>query len=182
MATILDYCTLVRSKNAGPFVLTFDFMFRDQAAYEHVRDAGVLTAELFARLYRVAEEHITLVFHERALALNENAAALRPERAAGLDQHLSRGGVDHVRGGPRPLHLRGVDRDPGDPRLLELGDLLRSDAPPLLDDLLAALRVRDGAADLAAVAGRPDAEGELPFLDPDLDRSVERPDDRGGAG
>ena len=69
MATILDYCTLVRSKNAGPFVLTFDFMFRDQAAYEHVRDAGVLTAELFARLYRVAEEHITLVFHERALAL-----------------------------------------------------------------------------------------------------------------
>ena len=69
MGTILDYCTLVRSKNAGPFVLTFDFMFRDQAAYEHVRDSGVLTAELFARLYRIAEERITLVFHERALAL-----------------------------------------------------------------------------------------------------------------
>ncbi|MFN2157297.1 MAG: DUF4387 domain-containing protein [Anaerolineae bacterium] len=69
MGTILDYCTLVRSKNAGPFVLTFDFMFRDQAAYEHVRDAGVLTPELFARMYRVAEEQITFVFHERALAL-----------------------------------------------------------------------------------------------------------------
>jgi len=69
MGTILDYCTLVRSKNAGPFVLTFDFMFRDLAAYKHVRDAGVLTAGLFSRLYRVPEERITLVFHERALAL-----------------------------------------------------------------------------------------------------------------
>jgi len=69
MGTILDYCTLVRSKNAGPFVLTFDFMFRDRAAYEHVRDAGVMTVGLFSQMYRVAEERITLVFHEPALAL-----------------------------------------------------------------------------------------------------------------
>lgn len=69
MGTILDYCTLVRSKNAGPFVLTFDFMFRDRAAYEHVRDSGVMSVGLFARMYRVAEERITLVFHEPALAL-----------------------------------------------------------------------------------------------------------------
>ncbi len=68
MARLIDYCTLIRSKNAGPFVLTFDFMFKDLESLEKVRRAGVITKEFFAGLFHADPDEITLVFHERALA------------------------------------------------------------------------------------------------------------------
>ena len=48
-----DCASLIRSKNAGPFALTFDVMFATAAAYEWVKRSGVLTAERFAELYGV---------------------------------------------------------------------------------------------------------------------------------
>jgi hypothetical protein len=68
MAKLLDYCVLIRSKNAGPFTLTFDFMFKSLDALRKVEQANLLTRELFARLYKVDPDAITLVFHEAALA------------------------------------------------------------------------------------------------------------------
>jgi hypothetical protein len=43
---------LIRSKNAGPFALTFDIMFPDESSYLRVKRSGVLNAALFARLYK----------------------------------------------------------------------------------------------------------------------------------
>jgi hypothetical protein len=94
MGNILDYCTLVRSKNAGPFVLTFDFMFNDRAAYDHVKDAGILTRELFARLFDEAEENISLLFHERALALKVSIP--RPHIQGALDDADCYGGQQYA--------------------------------------------------------------------------------------
>jgi hypothetical protein len=68
MSRLIEYCTLIRSKNAGPFVLTFDFMFKDLNCLRKVQQADVITKEYFAKLFHVKVEHITLVFHERALA------------------------------------------------------------------------------------------------------------------
>ena len=48
---LADLTKLIRSKNAGPFALTFDFMFEDDANYRRVRDSGVLSRELFARVF-----------------------------------------------------------------------------------------------------------------------------------
>jgi len=45
MTTLGDLARLIRSKNAGPFVLTFDIMFDDKADYLRVRDSGVVTKE-----------------------------------------------------------------------------------------------------------------------------------------
>ena len=42
MSRLIDYCTLIRSKNAGPFVLTFDFMFKDLESLRKVQQAGLL--------------------------------------------------------------------------------------------------------------------------------------------
>lgn len=69
MARLHELARLVRSKNAGPFAVTFDLLFDDPATFEAVRDAGVVTAELFARLYGVPEEQVTLVAYEPALAI-----------------------------------------------------------------------------------------------------------------
>jgi hypothetical protein len=49
----------VRSKNAGPFRLTLDILFRSRSVYEHVKRTEQVTPELIARLYRVPVDAIT---------------------------------------------------------------------------------------------------------------------------
>jgi len=51
MAKIKDVAQLIRSKNAGPFSLTFDFMFDRFEDYRRVRDSGVINPEIFSRIY-----------------------------------------------------------------------------------------------------------------------------------
>ncbi len=66
---LAELAQVIRSKNAGPFEITFDVMFTDPALYAHVRDSGVLCRELIAHLYRVADEDITCcMFFDPALA------------------------------------------------------------------------------------------------------------------
>lgn len=61
MAYLKDIAGVVRSKNAGPFLITFDVMFAEQGTYEKVKATGVINPALFARLYGVPEDRI--VFH-----------------------------------------------------------------------------------------------------------------------
>lgn len=51
MRELWQFTKLIRSKNAGPFELTFDIMFKDAEGFEKVRNGGRLSAELFSRLY-----------------------------------------------------------------------------------------------------------------------------------
>lgn len=51
MTTLGDLAVLIRSKNAGPFSLTFDVMFATDADFERVRASGVISASAFAKLY-----------------------------------------------------------------------------------------------------------------------------------
>jgi hypothetical protein len=44
---------LIRSKDAGPFMLTIDLFCHDAAAYQRVLDSGVVTPSTFADLYGV---------------------------------------------------------------------------------------------------------------------------------
>ena len=48
-----DIAAVVRSKNAGPFWITLDVFFRNDADFVHVRDMRVLTAETIGELYGV---------------------------------------------------------------------------------------------------------------------------------
>jgi hypothetical protein len=64
-----DLARVIRSKNAGPYEITFDVMFTDSAVYTHVRDSGALTAATIAALYRIDEAELTYcAFFEPALA------------------------------------------------------------------------------------------------------------------
>jgi hypothetical protein len=65
----LSQCaSLIRSKNAGPFALTFDVMFSSAATYERVKRSGVLTAERFAEIYRVPVKDVAAFECDQALA------------------------------------------------------------------------------------------------------------------
>ena len=56
---IREVAQVVRSKNAGPFRLTLDILFRDRAVYEQVKHGGSITAATIAGLYGLAEDQIT---------------------------------------------------------------------------------------------------------------------------
>lgn len=68
MPKLWELAKLVRSKNAGPFTLTFDIIFADEATYQQVKRSGVINRELFARLYRLRPEDVLFFEHDRALA------------------------------------------------------------------------------------------------------------------
>ncbi|MFT4064521.1 DUF4387 domain-containing protein [Paraburkholderia sp.] len=67
--TIGDLAVLVRSKNAGPFWLTFDVMFNDEAVYRRVRDSRVINANDVARAFHRREDEVIVVNHDAALAV-----------------------------------------------------------------------------------------------------------------
>ena len=60
---------LIRSKNAGPFELTFDVIFKDQQGYEKVRDAKLISAEWFAATYRLPVQAVSVIHYDAANAI-----------------------------------------------------------------------------------------------------------------
>ena len=69
MAKLWEVTKLVRSKNAGPFVLTFDIMFDNAEVYQRVRDSGAVNKELVAQLYGQSEEDVLFFNCDNALAI-----------------------------------------------------------------------------------------------------------------
>lgn len=69
MTTLFEMCSLIRSKNAGPFVLTFDLMLSDEESYAAAKRARPLHPDLMAALYGVPADRITVVYHDSALAI-----------------------------------------------------------------------------------------------------------------
>ena len=94
MPTLFDLCSLIRSKNAGPFVLTFDVMFSSQENYERAKRSQPLTKGLLARAYGQREADITLVYHDHALAIK--ASMPRPVFQGELQDGDCYGGQQYV--------------------------------------------------------------------------------------
>ena len=51
---------LIRSKDAGPFMLTLDLFFADPLTHQAFRDSGVFSAETIGELYRVAATDVEI--------------------------------------------------------------------------------------------------------------------------
>ena len=94
MATLFDLCSLIRSKNAGPFVLTFDVMFSSTENYQRAKRSQPLTKRLLAEIYRQREEDVTLVYHDHALAIK--ASMPRPIFQGELQDGDCYGGQQYV--------------------------------------------------------------------------------------
>src|SRR5882672_9916291 len=56
--TLASLAKVIRSKNAGPFELTFDIMFDNVTAYERVKKSGVINAARIAEAYRVRVDDV----------------------------------------------------------------------------------------------------------------------------
>jgi hypothetical protein len=91
---LYELASLIRSKNAGPFTLTFDVLFADEEAFERVKQSGALTAETFARLYGVSHNQVRFFTCDNAKAFKISIP--RPHPAgdpADADLH---GGQQHA--------------------------------------------------------------------------------------
>ena len=69
MPKLWEVTKLIRSKNAGPWELTFDVIFKDDEMYRKVRDAKTINAEWFAKTYRLTPEVVTIISYDAASAI-----------------------------------------------------------------------------------------------------------------
>ena len=58
LTPLKEIAKVIRSKNAGPFEITFDIIFRSKDDYLRFKEANVLTKELFCTLYNVSPAKI----------------------------------------------------------------------------------------------------------------------------
>ena len=65
---LVELTSLIRSKNAGPFSLTFDIMFSDEKSYLRVKRSGVLNSSMFAKLYQCDPHTVRFFECDNALA------------------------------------------------------------------------------------------------------------------
>jgi hypothetical protein len=84
IATLRDFASTVRSKNAGVDHITFDIIFRERESFERVRDAKVITPEVVCRLLRVTPDRLTdFVVFEPANAIKFTIRRERPSGSPG---------------------------------------------------------------------------------------------------
>lgn len=57
-----DLATVIRSKNAGPYLLTFDVLFHNFEDFHRVWEAGDFTQPNIAKLFGVDESTVTSIF------------------------------------------------------------------------------------------------------------------------
>ena len=86
---------VIRSKNAGPFELTFDIMFDDPAAYEWVKKSGVINAKRIAEAYRVRVDDV-LVCRPYDPAIAFKITIRRPVSSGDIDDRDVYGCQQHV--------------------------------------------------------------------------------------
>ena len=55
---LIDLVEFLFSKNAGPYLITFDVVFKDDATFEMVRRSKVFNKARIAELYRVPESRV----------------------------------------------------------------------------------------------------------------------------
>ena len=56
--TLSEAAMVIRSKNAGPFIFTFDILFADNDSFERVRAAGKIDRAAVAKAYGVSPNEI----------------------------------------------------------------------------------------------------------------------------
>lgn len=85
MTKLAELAKVIRSKNAGPDLITFDIIFDNNKSYERVKKSGVLNRALVAKLYNVKDSDIVefVVFD---LGLAFKFTIKRPEPNGGVGE------------------------------------------------------------------------------------------------
>ena len=66
MARMDELAYIIRSKNAGPFWFTLDLLFQSEENYLRVKNSGVITKDLMAKLYNRPADIFDIYFFDNA--------------------------------------------------------------------------------------------------------------------
>ena len=90
-----DIASVIRSKNSGPYELTFDVIFKDLEMYQRVKVAKSINEKEFALLYNIPESDIiSLVYFDPAKAVK--ITIVRPMPSGSLGETDVYGAQQHV--------------------------------------------------------------------------------------
>jgi len=90
-----EFASVIRSKNSGPYELTFDVIFRDKESYQRVVKSAAINAHSIANLYGLAPEKIISVINfEPALAIK--VTIIRPVGSGDLGDRDIYGAQQHA--------------------------------------------------------------------------------------
>lgn len=97
MVKLNKLAKVIRSKNAGPYEITFDILFSDETTYLQVKNCGVLTPEYVANLYKVnPSEFITFMFYDPALAFKFTLPRSRDSEQGSVGERDTFGAQQHA--------------------------------------------------------------------------------------
>ena len=98
---LIDIASVIRSKNSGPYELTFDVIFKDFETYGKVKAAQAVSKEKFCALYGIPETDVfNLVYFDPAKAVKITirrpipSGALGETDAYGAQQHAPLMGME----------------------------------------------------------------------------------------
>lgn len=81
---LIDIASVIRSKNSGPYELTFDVIFKDFETYGKVKAAQAVSKEKFCALYGIPEIDVFhLVYFDPAKAVKITIRRPIPSGALG---------------------------------------------------------------------------------------------------
>lgn len=90
-----DIASVIRSKNAGPYELTFDIIFKEFEMFEKVQAENIINEEVFAKLYNIPQSDIIkLVYFTPAKALK--ITIVRPISSGALGETDVYGAQQHA--------------------------------------------------------------------------------------
>lgn len=89
-----DVASVIRSKNAGPFELTFDVLLKDDETFQMLQKANVINVQSIAKLYRIPESDVvSIVYFPNARAIK--ATIVRPMASGALGERDVYGAQQH---------------------------------------------------------------------------------------
>jgi hypothetical protein len=91
LTPLKEIAKVIRSKNSGPFEITFDIIFRSKDDYLRFKETNVLTKELFCTLYKVSPAKIiTFGYFDILNAVKATIPRSRPQGSVGeTDMHAA---------------------------------------------------------------------------------------------
>ncbi|MCL2566062.1 MAG: DUF4387 domain-containing protein [Defluviitaleaceae bacterium] len=60
---LIEIADVIRSKNSGPYEITFDVIFKTRELYERVCEKNAINKENFAKLYNIPVKNVMEVVH-----------------------------------------------------------------------------------------------------------------------
>jgi hypothetical protein len=83
VSTLAELAQVLRSKNAGPFLITIDVMFETMETFARVAESGAVTPAAVAERYGLRPGDVRVVDYPRAKAIKITLPRLWGMRGAG---------------------------------------------------------------------------------------------------